>query len=307
MPSVIRIVLEFPSVMTSDEFQARYAKSIATLWRNIIRQYGVTEAQFGRRLYMSATRSGELDASDGTHYLSSVRADELCLVIACESGDDLAWRDLEASYRHSVEVAARTLTRDDAEAEDLTQVVFAELFGLRVEGEHRVGKLSHYSGRGSLAGWLRAIVYQEFINRKRQNSRLEQVEEMEEFERLAAKAAPLSTPFVRPDQVEDTRLRGATDEAMARGFAELEARDRLLLNYYYFDELTLKEIGSLLNVHEATVSRWLHKTLIKARRKTEEILRRDFGMRRSEVAECLQIAAQSEVDVKELLRESKSF
>ncbi len=293
--------------MTSDEFQARYAKSIATLWRNIIRQYGVTESEFGRRLYMSATRSGELDAGDGTHYLSSVRADELCLVIACESGDDLAWRELETSYRHSVEVAARTLTRDDAEAEDLTQVVFAELFGLRVEGEHRVGKLAHYSGRGSLAGWLRAIVYQEFINRKRQNSRLEQVEEVEDFERLAAKSVPLSIPFGRPDQLEDRRLRRATDEAMGRGFAELEARDRLLLNYYYFDELTLKEIGSLLNVHEATVSRWLHKTLIKARKKTEEILRRDYGMRRSEVAECLQIAAKSEVDVKELLRESKSF
>ena len=92
---------------------------------------------------------------------------------------------------------------------------------------------------------------------------------------------------------------------MARALRDLEARDRLLLCYYYFDDLTLKEIGSFMKVHEATVSRWLHKVLAKARKKTEEILRRDYGLRRDEIAECLQLAARAELDVNELLKDAK--
>lgn len=304
-PGTRQPVVESVSAMTSDEFQARYAKPITALWREIKAHYGVTELEFARRLYMSASRLGELDADDGTHYLETVRAAELCLVIACEKGDDAAWRDLEADYRHPMELAARSLTRDEGEAEELSQIVFSELYGLRIEGEHRNGKLAHYSGRGSLAGWLRAVVYQEFINRKRQVSRLEQVEEPTEFERLASQAPSLTSQVPRPDNFEDTRLRRATDEAMSKALRELDARDRLLLCYYYFDDLTLKEIGQFMKVHEATVSRWLHKVLAKARKKTEEILRRDFGFRRDEIAECLQLAAQAELDVNELLKDAK--
>jgi DNA-binding transcriptional regulator LsrR (DeoR family) len=85
----------------------------------------------------------------------------------------------------------------------------------------------------------------------------------------------------------------------------LETRDRLLLNYYYFDELTLREIGLLMEVHEATISRWLQRAQRQARRKTEEILQRTYGLRRSEVAECLQLAARAEIDVRGLLEQTK--
>ena len=37
------------------------------------------------------------------------------------------------------------------------------------------------------------------------------------------------------------------------------------------------------------------------KRKTEEILQRGYGLRRTEVAECLQIAARAELDVRRLV------
>ena len=109
-----------------------------------------------------------------------------------------------------------------------------------------------------------------------------------------------------PDDIEDTRLRRATEEAMTRAIAELDPRDRLMLNYYYFDDLTLREIGLLMNVHEATISRWLAKSQREVKRKTEEILQSSYGLRRAEVNECLHIAARTELDVRKLIADVKS-
>ena len=293
--------------MTQDQFKALHARTIAALWSSVAEPYGVTESEFVDRIYASALRTGELEGSDGgAKFLSHLRAGELCLVLACERADDRAWREFDASYRHGMQAAARALTRDEAEAEDLTQSLFGDLYGVRLEGDRRVSKFAHYAGRGSLGGWLRAVVYQVFIDRKRQTARLEQIEEVEEFERLAAKSEhPLVAPGARPDQLEDVRLRRATEEALGQALLGLDTRDRLLLNYYYFDELTLREIGLLMEVHEATISRWLQRAQRQARRKTEEILHRTYGLRRSEVAECLQLAARAEIDVRSLLEQTK--
>jgi RNA polymerase sigma-70 factor (ECF subfamily) len=294
--------------MTTAEFKSRHAKTIAGLWNGVAKHYGLTEADFADRLQAAALRAGEVESDDeGANFFSHLRLDELTLVLACEQGDEAAWQDFETNYRHGMQAAARSLTRDDAEAEDLIQSVFGDLYGLRTDGDRRLGKFAHYGGRGSLGGWLRAVIYQAFIDRKRQTSRLEQIEEIEEFERLAAKSErPLVAPGARPDEVEDKRLRRATEEAMSESFAALDVRDRLLFNYYYFDQLTLREIGALMGVHEATISRWLQRAQKQARRKTEEILQRNYGLRRAEVAECLQMAARTEIDVRQLLSEKSA-
>lgn len=296
--------------MRIEDFIARHAKPIAALWKSVPQRYGVTEREFADRIAAIAVRSGEA-SGDAKDFLASVKAEELCLAIACENGESAAWEKFESEYRHSMQAAARALTKDEAEAEDVVQFVYGELFGVRTEGDKRLSKLAHYSGRGSLGGWLRAVVYQCFIDRKRQTSRFEQIEEASEFERLANHAAhngngSLQVHLPAPDDIEDTRLRRATEEAMTRAIAELDPRDRLMLNYYYFDDLTLREIGLLMNVHEATISRWLAKSQREVKRKTEEILQRNYGLRRAEVSECLQIAARTELDVRKLLAEVKS-
>src|SRR5262249_248847 len=158
---------------------------------------------------------------------------------------------------------------------------------------------------------LRAVVYQCFIDRKRQTARFEQVEEVEDFDRLANASATytngkLSSPMAQPDDIEDARLRRATEEAMTRAFAEIDAKDRLLLNYYYCGDLAVGEIGLMMNVHEATICRWLARAQKEIKRKTEEILQKSYGLRRAEVAECLHIAARTELDVRKLIGDVKS-
>ena len=95
-----------------------------------------------------------------TEFIDQLQADDLCLVIACESGDATAWNDLVERYSPTVRSAARTAAGNEDGAEDLAQSIWAELHGLRVRADGKPSsKLAYYSGRGSL-GLLRAVVAQ---------------------------------------------------------------------------------------------------------------------------------------------------
>src|SRR5262249_37282934 len=72
----------------------------------------------------------------------------------------------------------------------------------------------------------------------------------------------------------------------------LQPREKLLLAYYYYDEMTLREVGKLFGVHEATVCRWLAKIQKRTRRLVEKSLARDHHFNRTQIAEALQLAAE---------------
>jgi RNA polymerase sigma-70 factor (ECF subfamily) len=299
--------------MKIEEFIAQHQAALKARWGEVARRYQVSEHEFIERVYNASRHicgdGGTAKNRDFDAFLTHLHSSELCLAIACENGDEEAWRDFESLHRSSMQGAARALTRNDVEAEELTLSLMGDLYGIRVEENRRLSKLTHYSGRGSLGGWLRAVVYQTFVDRKRETSRFEQVDELDELDRLASKSSGnLLRPQVRPDDLEgldDERLQLATEAAMVQAFAALETRMRLLLEYYYFDDLTLREIGGLMGVHEATISRWLQRAQHQVRRKTEEILQQKHGMKRGEVAECLQLAARSGIDVRRLVRDQK--
>jgi IS30 family transposase len=101
------------------------------------------------------------------------------------------------------------------------------------------------------------------------------------------------------------RYRAAVGDAFGRAIGELEARERLLLAYYYYDEMTLREIGRLFDVHEATISRWLTKVQKRTRKLVEKSLARDHRFNRREISEAIELAAeQMDLNVREYLFEA---
>jgi transposase len=69
--------------------------------------------------------------------------------------------------------------------------------------------------------------------------------------------------------------------------------------------MTLREIGQVFGVHEATISRWLTKVQKRARKFVEKGLARDHGFNRREVSEAIELAAQQmDINVREYLFES---
>lgn len=307
--------------MTVDEFQKAFENELRELLARVERRYSVSEAEINSAAHASAKKylADTLDQTSGNpgpsaqsrkatgEFLASLNADDLCLATACAKGDENAWADFFRDYRSYLISVARTMTQDAGAAEQLADSTFAELYGLRESGGARVSKFSFYSGRGSLRGWLRAVVFQLSADHHRQSSRLVQTDEPEDMDRIAhAVDKPERKTSTELDYVRE-RYRDGVAASLRRAIGELEPRERLLLAYYYYDEMTLREIGKLFNVHEATISRWLTKVQKRVRKLVEKALARDHRFNRREVAEAIELAAeQMDLTVGDYLLESVS-
>lgn len=244
-----------------------------------------------------------------TNFIEKLQADDLCLIIACEQGNQEAWRDLVERFSTTVRSAARSASSNEEGAEDLTQSIWAELYGLRVREDGKpAGKLAYYSGRGSLAGWLRAVVGQLAIDQHRKQSRLVQTEEDSDFDRILQDGQDGNewsghSGVVNPELEVSKKLAGAEmQKALANSIKQLPAEDRLLVKLYYFDGLRLREAGVVLGVHEATASRRLTRIHADLRRQVESTLIEEKGWSKAETERAFSdIALHLEADIEPLL------
>lgn len=217
-------------------------------------------------------------------FLDALHADDLCLVVACEHGDEGAWCDLMTGYGATVLQEARRLTRREDTADELAGSIWAELYGLRGDEAGRVsGKLAYYSGLGSLGGWLRAVVRQMFVNNYRQHIRLTQLSEETDLNSQMSgggriEDGPRQVCFENPERsLQSRQVNTHIHAALSKAIQTLDSEDRLLLALYHFDDLCMEEVGKVLGVHQATISRRLTKLHLQLRRHLKGILRRDYG------------------------------
>jgi RNA polymerase sigma-70 factor (ECF subfamily) len=249
------------------------------------------------------------DAVAVNSFLDGLHADDLCIVIACERGDEHAWSDLFEGYGATVRSAARAASSNEAMADDLAQSIWAELHGLKQRDDGRPGgKLAYYSGVGSLGGWLRAVVGQLAIDQHRRQTKLVQAEEDSDLDRMALEDAEANGdgafhPSATPEELLTSNLASAdVEKALGRALAEMADEDRLLMKLYYFDGLRLREAGAVLGVHEATASRRLTRIHGEVRQKVESILMKEHGWTRTEAERSLaEVAAHLQTDVEPML------
>jgi len=242
-------------------------------------------------------------------FIDKLQADDLCLIVACELGSQKAWTDLVERFSATVRSAARSASSNEEGAEDLAQSIWAELHGLRVREDGKpAGKLAYYSGRGSLAGWLRAVVAQLAIDQHRKQSRLVQTEEDADFDRIIQHGEDENSwsghgTAPNPEQQISTKLTGAQlQKALATAVKQMSAEDRLLVKLYYFDGLRLREAGAVLGVHEATASRRLTRVHSELRQQVEKLLIEQEGWTKSEAERAFsEEALNLEADIEPLL------
>jgi len=260
--------------------------------------YGVSAEQFTAILdeilrkylsYNSAPNSARAPAEQKAEFCAGLRLEELALARACAAGNERAWQDFISRYRQKLHSMALHITRDGAHAAELADSLFADLYGVNVRDPNRPrsSKLASYTGRGSLEGWLRTVMAQEFINRYRKQRRTVSLEEQGEEGMQFAAAVP--EPACASDRLSERRLEAATDEALA----ELSSEDRFTLASYYLDGRTLAEIARTLGLHESSVSRRLDRLSTGLRKRILAGLRMQ-GMSHAQATEAL------ETDVRDL-------
>lgn len=255
-----------------------YDKSRAAAWH-------VSAERFCAALRASlAHRYPDHSPTDGgVVYLDGLQVEDLALACACVDGNDGAWEHFIRQLRPQLYQAARTIAGD--EGRELADGLYAELFGLPGKDGVRRSLLAHYHGRSRLITWLRSVLVQRHIDRRRVTRRLEPLEDDE------SSPAALRSTSPSPDPERDA-LVAHTQRAIDAAIDALEPKDRLRLRLYYGQDMTLAAIGRVLGEHEATVSRKLEK----ARRMLKAEVQRSLagqGLTPAAVARAFELSADA--------------
>lgn len=266
--------------------------------RGCCEQIGLTRDDFSKILADVATKYlPEAATQEETSvFLLSLRVEELALARACAAGKNVAWELFLIRYREKLYQSALRIAREDSAARELADTLYAELYGTQTREGVRVSKLASFTGRGSLEGWLRTVLAQEFVNRYRRTKRLVSLDE--EGEEGSQFATPEPEPVLSPD----SRLESATHAALAA----LSSEDRMVLAAYFLDGRTLAEIARMLGVHESTISRKVDK-LAKSLRKKILATMVQQGMARRQAEEALEVDVRDlQLDIRRSLAQESS-
>jgi RNA polymerase sigma-70 factor, ECF subfamily len=243
-------------------------------------QFGIGRDELAEILAGVVCHAEEGGARD---FLTALRLEELVLARACAAGNDRAWEVFLTRYRATLYESAYKIAREESAGRELADSLYAELYGVNEKGEQRTSKLRYYQGRGSLQGWLRTVIAQEYVNRYRRSKRTTSLDAaLDDGKQFKASEADAT--------VADPRV----ESAAAAELTALEPEERLLLVAYYLDHRTLAEIAKLQRVHESTISRKLERTTSGLRKRIRKRMMQ-AGMSSRQADEAMQ-----DVDVRDL-------
>jgi RNA polymerase sigma-70 factor len=289
--------------------------------------FGVREECFHNSLnrtldrFCSANENEKIDDDAKAAFLNSIQADDLFMAIACSNGNERAWWEFDQHHRAYLERVARHLAQTDLDAQEVVDQVYVELYGTKVVDGERVSKFASYSGRGTLRGWLRTVVWHSLVDLHRASHEEVSLDEMTENvgEGMAhayfAEPAPGGEETML-DDITRNRYRRATVESLSSSFGQLDEHEKLLLLFYHVDSLKLREIARLVEnedsplrewfqrksrtreknpggrIHESTIMRWLEKCYAKVLQNFKAELRSGHKLSPEEMDICLELATQ---------------
>ena len=243
--------------------------------------------------------------------------EDLALATACAEGGEAAWEHFFTKYRAYLRAAAAAILRSNAgsaEACDLADSLFSELYGLATGKGAKRSLFRYFHGRSSLKTWLRAVLAQRHIDSIRAGRRFEELGEDETGEGLPR---TLLGPQMQPSDPHRERYVLSFTRALQTALERLEPQEKERLRLYYAEEKTLAEIGRLLGEHESSVSRHLDRARRDLRHAVEDILRHGIGsangsavqpgLSDAEIALCFEYCSEDNpIDLEKLLPRSKS-
>lgn len=271
--------------------------------------------------YLFSGNSGDVSIDEAKNFLNEIQATDLFMAIACADGSERAWWEFDQQHRAYLERIARHLASTETNAQDAIDTVYVELYGTRVVDGARVSKFASYSGRGSLRGWLRTVIWHSLVDLHRTSHDEVSLDAMTE----AVGEGYTHASFAEParggetemlDELTRSRYRRATLAAVENAFARLEDHEKLLLLYYHVENLKLREIAKLVEIetsplrdwfqrksanraadsgsriHESTIMRWLEKTYAKVLKTFRRQLTEDFNLKDEEIEVCMKLATE---------------
>ncbi|CAN5567259.1 hypothetical protein BH18ACI3_BH18ACI3_20080 [soil metagenome] len=315
--------------VSNEEFLSQYEASVDEMFARCgenAPNFGVTAERFKASVNRSLLRFAAALPAPATNketleFLSLLQADDLFIALACADGNERAWWEFDQQYRGYLERLSRHLAKTDVDAQEVVDCVYVELYGTRFVDGERVSKFATYSGRGTLRGWLRTVIWHTLVDMHRASHDEVSLDEMTENAGEGAVHANLANPVPSGDaeavdQVARNRYRTATSRSIEAAFASLDEHEKLLLLYYHVEQLKLREIARLVEnedsplrswfqrklqsrtdnpkgrIHESTVMRWLDKSYAKVLQLFRAELESTHNLTGAEVEICMGLVTE---------------
>ena len=174
--------------------------------------------------------------------------EDATLVRRARDGDRLAFAALVRRHQADAVRLATAITGDRCEAEDATQTAFVKAHAALVRFEvHR-----------PFRPWLLRIVANEAKNRRRATTRRERREGQVSLFRIGPGLS-----------LEEEAIRSLDAAELLRAFRALDHRDRLVLGYRWFAQLTEAEIALALGCATGTAKSRLSRAMKRLRAELE--------------------------------------
>lgn len=274
-----------------------------------------------RKFLLNSPEPENVSTEELNDFLRQIQAEDLFLALACSNGNERAWWEFDHQHRSYLERVARHLASTDIDAQEVVDTVYVELYGTRVVDGERVSKFSTYSGRGSVRGWLRTVIWHSLVDLHRASHDEVSLDEMTEnvgegFAHASFAETSLGGEDEMIEQIAKQRYKKATVSAIETAFANLDAHEKLLLLYYHVESMKLREIARLVEsqnsplrdwfqrksptreknpesrIHESTIMRWLEKSYAKVLQLFRTELRAKYELREDEIEICMELATQ---------------
>jgi RNA polymerase sigma-70 factor len=287
-----------------------FAQSGCHRWEITRQKFAVVLGSSAKKLFAAGPTPVTQQSLE--EYFKGLHLQDLALAVACADGNESAWEQFVSVYRPYLRSAAAAILRTgsgSAEASELADSLFAELYGMGSGKGAERSLFRYFHGRSSLKTWLRAVLSQRHIDSLRANRKFE---EFSPHDGAEGPHPDARVSVSRPLDPHRERYLALFTRALQASLEQLEPAERQRLRLYYAEQRTLAEIGRALGEHESSVSRHLDSTRKALRDRVTEKLSSGFGpvdgtpaqpgMGEAEIALCFEYAAEDvPIDLAKLL------
>jgi len=179
------------------------------------------------------------------------KASDTDLISQVLAGDTRAYAKLLGRYQHMVFTLAVRMLRDHELAEEATQDIFLKVYR----------SLTSFRGDSKFSTWLYRVAYRRILDEcGRQKRKREQRAGFAEGLELIETGNPTWKTLLEQER----------KEVLLKALDQLSAEENSLLSLFYLQELSLKELGQVLELKPETVKVRLYRARNRLKKLMEE-------------------------------------
>ncbi len=174
-------------------------------------------------------------------------------VTRLKSGDKRAFEKLFTEYKNMIYTIVNRIVYNKNKVDDLVADIFVKVYQ----------SIQRFDERSKLSTWMYRVAYNHCLDHIRKAKR----DPLESYEPLDSKF-DLSSNSLDPEK---TVLKGEREQVLYALVDSMPERYRMVLNFYYFEGISYKDISEIMGIPIGTVKTYLFRAKAYLREKMKKM------------------------------------